>query len=287
MGQLSQAPIRYLKQAWRTWSVLRQERPEIIFVQNPPIFAVILVSLYSRCSGARYIIDSHTGAFVSQKWRWSLGLHHMLSCEALMTIVHNESQGRSLQRWGCPYQVLAFTPGDYPAGEPYPLTEKFNVAVICSFEKDEPLEIIFEAAGYLKDVCFYMTGDAQRLDRRLLVKKPENICLTGYLSYECYVGLLRGVSAIIDLVNNEHTLLMGGFEAVSLGVPLIISDWPLLRNFFSLGAIYIPNTVEGVLKGVRQMQAVHAQKRCDILILQEQLQAEWVKKAAELQQLLS
>jgi glycosyltransferase involved in cell wall biosynthesis len=274
-------------QAWQTWRVLRRERAEVIFVQNPPIFAVVMISLYAQCYGARYVIDSHTGAFLGWKWSWSVGLHRMLSRGALTTIVHNESQGRLVQRWGCPYFVLAFTPGDYPAGAPYPLSEKFNVAVICSFDADEPLDILFEAAGHLNEVCFYLTGDAQRIDRRLLMKKPENICLTGYLSYELYVGLLRGVSAIMDLVNNEHTLLMGAFEAVSLGVPLIVSDWPLLRNYFSLGTVHIPNTVEGVCKGVRQMQRKHAQLQSGILLLQEQLQVEWMRKFTELQHLLS
>jgi glycosyltransferase involved in cell wall biosynthesis len=287
MGQLLQAPVRYLVQAWRTWLILYRERPDIIFVQNPPIFAVLVASLYTRIFGGRYVIDSHTGAFLSPKWSWSVGLHRMLSRGALTTIVHNESQGRLVQRWGCPYIVLAFTPGDYPAGESYPLGEKFNVAVICSFDADEPLEILFEAAGHLKEACFYLTGDAQRIDRRLLMKKPENILLTGYLSYNSYIGLLRNTSAIMDLVNNEHTLLMGAFEAVSLGVPLIVSDWPLLRNYFSQGTVYTPNTVEGICEGVRRMRGGHAQFQRGILLLQEQLQVEWTHKFEELQQLLS
>jgi glycosyltransferase involved in cell wall biosynthesis len=287
MGQLSQAPVRYLAQARQTWRILRQERPDVIFVQNPPIFAVVVASLYARLYGARYVIDSHTGAFLSPKWRWSIGLHRMLSRGALTTIVHNESQGRLVQRWGCPYCVVAFTPGDYPPGEPYPLSERFNVAVICSFEVDEPLEILFEAASHLREVCFYVTGDPQRIDRSLLVKKPENICLTGYLPYDHYVGLLRGVSAIVDVVNTDHTMLMGAFEAVSLGVPLIVSDWPTLRDYFSLGTVYVPNTVDGICEGVRRVQRDHAQLQRDILLLREQLQLDWMQKFAELQHLLN
>ena len=117
--------------------------------------------------------------------------------------------------------------------------------------------------------------------------KPENIILTGYLSYEGYIGLLRGVSAIMDLVNNEHTLLMGAFEAVSLGTPLIVSDWPILRKYFPLGTAYVPNTAEGICEGVRRMQDEHTQLRRDILLLREQLQVEWMHKFTELQHLLS
>jgi len=49
-------------------------------------------------------------------------------------------------------------------------------------------------------------------------------------------------------------LLSGAFEAVSLGTPLIISDWPILRNYFSLGMVHIPNSVGGVCEGVRRLR---------------------------------
>lgn len=285
-GHPSQAPMRYLVQAWRTWSLLRRERPDLVFVQNPPIFAVLVVSIYSRCYGAQYVIDSHTGAFRSSKWRWSVGLHHLLSRGALTTVVHNESQGRLVERWGCSYAVVGFTGGEYPRGEPYPLSEKFNVAVICGFEADEPLDIVFEAAGLLTGVCFYITGDARRINRHLLRKMPGNIRLTGHLSYERYVGLLRGVGAVIDLVDDEHTLLMGGFEAVALGIPLIVSDWPLLRDYFSRGTIYVPNTAEGVCDGIRRVQQEGIALRQDVLLLKKLLHGEWIRKAGELQRLL-
>ena len=43
-----QTPARYVVQAWQTWHVLRQERPDVIFVQSPPIFCVLLAFLYNR-----------------------------------------------------------------------------------------------------------------------------------------------------------------------------------------------------------------------------------------------
>lgn len=289
-GRLLQLPLRYLVQTWQTWRVLRKERPDVIFVQNPPIFAVLVTAFYARSSGARYIIDSHTAAFLGRRWGWSVGLHRTLSRRALTTLVHNSSQEKIVEHWECPHSVLAFTPGDYPPGEPYPLSESFNVAVISAFEADEPLEVIFEAAAGLAEVSFYVTGDPQRLTprvlQRLVARKPQNVLLTGYLPYERYVGLLRGVGAIMDLVDNGDTLLMGGFEAVSLGVPLLVSDWPLLRNYFSRGAIYVKNTAEDIREGVRQVQRQGGQLQRDILLLQKQLQLEWMRKSAELDRLL-
>ena len=286
VGKLWQAPVRYLIEAWQTWRILRRERPDIIFVQNPPIFAVVVVFLYARCHGARYVIDSHTGAFLGPKWGWSVGLHRRLSRGALTTIVHNTDIEKVVSSWGCRSLVIAFVPGEYPIALPAALDGKFNVAVVGSFGADEPVDIVFEAASRLREVGFYLTGDFNRLAPSLLAKAPDNCHLTGYLRYEQYVGLLREVDAIMVLTTRDSTLLMGGFEAVSLGIPLIISDWPVLRDYFYLGAVHIPNTALGVYEGVRRVQSELADLRPGVLELRTQLEAEWEQKFAELQNLL-
>lgn len=285
-GQLSQAPVRYLVQAWRTWRVLCRERPDVIFIQNPPIFAVVVAALYALCYGARYAIDSHTAAFISSKWRWSVGLHRRLSGGALVTIVHNKSQEKIVNRWGCRYYVLDDPVGNYPTTESFSFDGQFNAVVVSSFDSDEPLDVVFEAAAELPTVTFYVTGDYSHAASTLLRKKPDNCRLTGYIPYQQYVGLLRGADVALDLVTNSHTLLCGAFEAVSVGTPLIVSDWPVLRDCFPIGTVHIPNTKEGVREGVRRAQREQAQLRRDILLLREQHHVKWMHKFTELQRLL-
>lgn len=285
LAQALRASARYPAQARQTWRVLRQERPDLIFIQNPPIFGVLVAYLYASRYGARFIIDSHTGAFLSPKWRWSIGIHRLLSRQALLTIVHNKSQEEIMKQWGCRYSVLAFTPGDYPVGEPFPLNAKFNVAMISNFAGDEPHEVVFAAARRLPDVDIYVTGDPARAPH-VVEKKPDNCHLTGYLTYDRYVGLLRSVDAILVLTTMDHQVLMGGFEAVSLEKPLIVSDWPVLKDYFCLGTVHVPNTAQGIYAGVRQAQRDQDRLRREIVVLHEQLQSEWEKTLAELKQLL-
>jgi glycosyltransferase involved in cell wall biosynthesis len=285
--RLLETPVRYVVQALRTWHTLRQARPDTIFVENPPIFGAMVVSLYARLYGARYVIDSHTGAFLSPKWRWSVGLHRFLSKGALVTIVHNTSQEKIVKEWGCRYLVIGFTPGSYPVGEKFAVAGQFKVAVASSFHEDEPVDLVFEAASLLPDVNFYITGDPTRIALPLLPKKPDNCFLTGYLSYEQYVGLLRGVDAIMVLTTGHHTLLMGGFEAVSVGTPLIISDWPVLRDYFSRGTIHVPNSVEGICEGVSRARREQPSLEQGILELKSQLETEWMRKFGELREILS
>ena len=281
-GRLLHTLMKYPIQAWRTWLVLHRERPRIIFVQNPPIFCALVAFFYSGWHRARYVIDSHTGAFLLAKWRWSLGLHRWLSRRALATIVHNVDQEKIVKTWGCPYCVLGFTPGNYISKEPFALDEKFNIAVICNVGEDKWLAELFDAAVLLPDVCFYITGDSKRIPKSLLMRKPENCRLTGYLPYGQYVSLLAGVNAVMDLNDLDHTLLMGGFEAVSLGKPLITSDWPVLRDYFSLGAVYVRNTSQSICEGVRRVQRDDTGLQRDIAILREKLELDWERQFGKL-----
>lgn len=276
-------PYRYLVQGLRTWRILCQDQPDIVFVQNPPIFAVLVAALFAQQHNAKYAIDSHTGAFLSRKWRWSLGLHRLLSKNALVTIVHNASQEQILKEWGYRYLVIGFTPGSYPAGEHFALNGQFNLAVVSSFRADEPVDAIFEAATLLPEVSFYVTGDCTLLTQTLVSRKPDNVHLTGYLPYSRYVGLLQAVDAIMVLTTGDQQLLMGGFEAVSLGKPLIVSDWPLLREYFSLGTVHVANAAEDICEGIHQAQRNLPVLQQEILTLQEQLKTEWEIAISQLQ----
>jgi glycosyltransferase involved in cell wall biosynthesis len=285
-GKVLQAPVRYLAQAVQTWRVLRQDRPDVVLVQNPPIVCAFVAFLYHRRHGAQYVIDSHTDAFLGPIWRRFLWLHRMLSWPALTTIVHNESQEKTVRTWGCRYLVLADPVGGYPAGQHFPADAQFSVVVISTGAGDEPLDIVFEAAKQLPEVTFYVTGDPICVAPGLLTQKPDNCRLTGFLPYDRYVGLLRAVDVIMDLTTRDHTLLCGAFEAVSLGKPLIVSDWPILRQYFPIGTVHVPNTVQGICDGVRRARGERAALQRDILRLREQMHAEWDQRFDNLQQLL-
>lgn len=284
--RLRHALVRYITQAKETWRVLCSERPEIIFVQNPPIFAVLVTYLYCLRHSAQYIIDSHTGAFLSSPWSKLAWLHRLLSRKALTTIVHNKSQEKIVQKWGCHYCVIAFTPGDYSYDEDFPLSGQFNIAVISKFATDEPLETVFDVANRFPKVDFYVTGDFRRIGQDRFSKKPENCHLTGFLSYGQYLSLLHKADAIMDLTTRDNTLLMGGFEAVSLGTPLITSDWPVLKDYFSLGTVHVSNTVENICEGVRRVLSDGDGLRLEMQQLRDQLQREWEQNFKELQLVL-
>jgi hypothetical protein len=279
--------IRYLVQGWRTWQLLRQERPDVIFVQNPPIFAVLPAYLYCLFHPARYVIDSHTGAFIVAPWRSLLWLHRWLSRRAAATIVHNQDQEPFVQAWQVPYCVVGFPPGSYPAGQPPTLPAGLNVVYVCSFNGDEPVEAVFGAAELLPEVNFFITGDYGRLPEAQQARRPANCHFTGFMAYDDYIGLLRAVDLMLILTTRNHTLLMGGFEAVSLEKPMIVSDWPILRSYFPQGTVYTANTAVDIAAAIQQAEEQQPTLQNGIRHLRQQLEAEWETTSARLRQLIS
>jgi glycosyltransferase involved in cell wall biosynthesis len=263
-------PVRYVAQAQQTWRILRQKQPEVVIAQNPPVFTALVADLYAQRYGARYVIDSHTGAFLSRKWRWSLGLQARLSHRAMTTIVTNQSLADIVRSWGGHVTVLTDAVKRDVNSQEFEFSDKFNVAVVCSFREDEPIEVVFKAASRLPEASFYFTGDYSRVQRSLLAHKPDNCHLTGYLPEAEYWGLLEGSHAVMVLTTRDHTLLAGAYEALTVETPLILSDWPVLRKHFPMGTVHVANTEEGVCEGVRAVQNNYAQLKQEVQLLGKQ-----------------
>ena len=96
------APLRYAVQAFLTLIILFRERPSVVFVQDPPIFAGLTVCLYTWLArgplGAGrkvgFVVDAHTGAFLHPWWkpfrrlRFPYGSWHHPEMSSQKTEVH-------------------------------------------------------------------------------------------------------------------------------------------------------------------------------------------------------
>lgn len=286
-GKIWQAPLRYLVQGWRSWQIFRRDKPDVIFIENPPVFNGFVAYLYAILHGKRIVMDSHTGAFISEKWGMFQWLNRYLSKRAITTIITNDYLKRIVDGWQANSFILGYVPGEYPPGDEYPVDKsKFSVAYISSFADDEPYREVMEVARQLPEVNFYVTGNAKKVPPEHLANKPDNFILTGYIPYEQYVGLMRRVDAMLCLTTRDHTLLMGGFEAISLGVPLITSDFPLLKEYFFDGTVYTDNTAAGMAAGIQEAQAKINDLRHGMLRLQQYRDNEWNEKLKALRAIL-
>lgn len=279
------ALIKYPLQALMTPCVLLWYRPQVIFVQNPPIFSTMLVYLWGLLTGSKFIIDSHTDALLASWWAWSLPYHRFLSQRAITTIITNEHLEKLVTEWDAHAFILVNPPEIHSerAKVDFP-DNSFNVVLISSASYDEPVANVLEAAKKLPEVQFHITGsyDTSVDHKKIRENSHRNVRFTGYLSDSEFYGLLEAADVIMALTTENHTIQSGAAEALSLSKPLITSDWPLLRNYFTQGAVLVDNTASEIAQAIVTIQDNLAQFRAEAQALQEQRRLEWQQQANRL-----
>jgi glycosyltransferase involved in cell wall biosynthesis len=281
------APWKYGRQALSSIALLIRRRPEVVFVQSPPSFAVLFAWLYGLFSGARFVVDAHSGAMMSRYWTRPRWLNRFLARRALATIVTNERFAVRIRSWGGRAIVLRDIPTTFETDQPLPRDERFSVLVVSTFAPDEPLVAIIEAASRLPEAHFYVTGNLRRADPRLVASPPENLEFTGYVDDGAYYATMKDSDAVMCLTTRDDTMQRGACEALSLARPIITSDWQLLRDYFAKGTVHVAATADEIVRGVRAMISEHERFRREIEELQDDQKREWEKASAELARLLT
>lgn len=280
-------PFKYLSQTIKTLRILIRQRPAAVFVMTPPVAACLPAWIYSRLTGALFVIDAHTGAFLDARWKWLLFVHKWFSRAARTTIVTNEYMHGVLKEWRANATLLRDVPVCFVDPAPTQLDGSCNMTLVATFTRDEPIELFFRAAAQVPEIRFHVTGDYRRAPGRVLQMKPDNVRLTGFLPDADYVGLLLASDAVIALTTMDHTMQRGAYEAVYLGRPVITSNFDLLRRHFCKGAVHVNNSVEDLAAGVRCMRDNIERFSAEILELRRERLADWDHAEAELRLITS
>ncbi len=274
---LLRGPLKYPRELVRTFHELAHARPSIVFVQSPPTIAVWSVALYCLLMGADFVVDAHSDAFQRARWTRPGWLNSLIGRMALLTLVTDEHWKRRLDAWGARAMVVPDIPDATAVGEAYPVKGEFTVAVVNSWSEDEPLQEVMRAAATLPSVTFYITG--RRAGHEAIVASATpNVQFTDFLAERHYYGLLASVHAVVCLTTRDHTMQRGACEALSLGRPLITSDWPLLRGYFSRGSLHVDNTERAIGEAVRRLIAHHDQYTAEIAELGVRRRREWADR---------
>jgi hypothetical protein len=287
-------PLLYLQTLW----ILRNERPDVIICQSPPItcalMAIVYKYVFSRTKKPKILIDAHTGAIIKP---WSKNASRLVMSLASCNIVTNkELQDYVVQKYRLKTVILEDPIPDFrgilstvETHNRYKIFQKdaFNIAVISSFAYDEPLQAVLDAASQLPDMQFYITGDKTRLERKFVNQKLQNVTMTGLLEYDIYLDLLQKVDAIIDLTTDDKTMLSGAYEAVALEQPLIISDGMPLRRYFNKGTIYVKNSPKDIREAVMIARSKKEELSTEMRSLRLEKIKEWDDKISKFYYLFS
>lgn len=267
--------FKYAVQWIRTARILRREQPDTVFVMTPPVFAALPAFWYAWRRGKNVVLDAHTAAFVMPRWRSFQWLQRMLCRRAVTTLVSNEHLAAAVRSAGGHATLVPDVPVIFRNRDSFPRPTSFSVAVVCSFTFDEPLPAILEAARMLPNVRFFITGDPRHFPLHVARQLPPNATLTGFLSTPAYGGLLADADVVLVLTTLDHTMLRGAYEAIYQGTPVIVSNWPILREAFSEGAIHVDNSADDIVTAIRTVAASPERYRAGAERLRKAKLARW------------
>jgi len=255
------------------WAVamLLQHRPRRLLVHNSFLLSLVC-ALFRACRGpwrTRLIVDCHNkslkrslggplkGIFWTLKqWTFKRFDAVLVSNQLVLPIATSLCQRAFVLRDPLPDAA------SWPDASPdVPRLHQPFVVFICTFEPDEPIEEILTGAQAIVEVLDHdvvITGDARHLPVHLRHKAGERVHLSGYLPTAQYRGLLARAAAVIDLTNDSDCLVCGGYEALALCRPLVLSDTPLLRSYFTTAAVYTRHDAPSLVAAVAQAAASRA-----------------------------
>lgn len=269
------AAFRYLVMTFHTIGFIVRHRPRLVFVMNQPVFLPLVVFLLSFLFDYKYVIDSHSGLFNKREWRWSLPLVKYAYRWSLFSIVTNREHKELVESWGTRVEVLgALTVGEEPV-RPFSRPAGPSFVVIGTFASDEPTAEVLEACRRMPGCRFYVTGSLKKAPQNLVGQPPPNVTFTDFMLRPDYVGLVQSMDGAIVLVKNDNVMQRGAYEAMSWAVPIITSDWPLLRETFYCGTLFVDNSPEQIEGAVRQLVDRPDFFRSEIRRLRQERAAKW------------
>jgi hypothetical protein len=243
--------LRYIIQGFDTYRKLQKIRPQIIFVQNPPITAVLIVYFYAKLNSANYIIDTHTAGFIDRKWIFFHPLHKFLARRALWNTAHNYKNLEILKNWGIEKSsVLQFyTP---TRAEVLPKNIKLStelekklknnsdlkVFMVNRFAGDDAWAEVVETAKLMPEALFFLTGNDKKISAKIKNGFPQNVILTGYLQHAEFIALMEHCDVILALTKRRDTVLWSIREIMALRKSFVTTDSDAIRHYFSNVALF-------------------------------------------------
>ena len=254
------APLRYVSDFLQSIRAIAESRADFLMWQVPPSLAPILLRGGWHRGRVPWGLDLHSGAVNLQKWKWLLPVLRSVARSAAVTVAHNTEIAALIEPWPSPVVVV----DNYavPLGEVPKASERCAhgaVTVVASGSEDEPLDVVLAAARILgAHYQFVVTGSREAVLKRMRgFALPPNVRLTGFLSRPAYLELLASCSMAVCLTDRPATMQLGAWEAVSVGCPVVVSDYQVLRDYFRDVAAFTANSGDALAACVGLVRRDH------------------------------
>ena len=158
----------------------------------------------------------------------------------------------------------------------------------CSFDSDEPINVVFDVALLIPEATFIVTGDKSRAKGiHDLSKIPENAKLVNFIPVHDYNAILSGADIVLCLTTREGVQLSVANEALGAGKPLVISDTLILKELYYKGAIYV-NTIDScsISHGCKEALQNKNELSNEVIEMKAEYESRWLNQASEIRILL-
>lgn len=252
--------FRYVIQGLDTYKKLREMRPQVVFVQNPPIAAVLVVYFYCLFNKISYVIDSHT-AFLDKKWTYFHPLQKFLSHRAVLNTFHNYKNlefakknwriknGYVLQFYNPKAEEILDENEELPDFISKKLSGQLGLKVfmVNRFASDDAWKEVIKTAKLMPENLFFITGDYTKMSG---MEYPKNVVLTGYINHKKFIKLMEKCDVILALTKRKDTVLWSIREIMALKKPFVATDNEVIRYYFSEVALFSDMTSEDLKKKI-------------------------------------
>lgn len=290
--------IQYIRYGIADFQLLKRNSVKHIFVQLPPTYSLIAPLLFKRLfrSDVQIIADCHN-AMTRNPWLTRFGTQYLLK-RADALILHNFVVYERRKNF-FPFidnSKISYLE-DKTASK---LSYKQNNASIninhpfvfipSSFNLDEPVNALIEAARLLPKVNFVITGNTGKMEKNFHIKKsktPDNVFFTGWLTHDEYYYFLHESDILIGLTIYDDIQMSVSNEGLAAEKVMILSDKAALREIYKDGAMYTKNDSLSIKNAIELALANREDFSEKIKIVKEQKQNRYRQQINNLIILLS
>lgn len=244
----------------KTIEIIKEERPDTLMCQNPSFVLAGLAVLLKKVYGYKVVVDTHNFSIDPTSPWFIRTISKYIRKFSDITIVSNNNLVNKINDGG---QTIIALPDKLPSIKKTTNKKKdgnINVLYLCTFSKDEPFREVLAMKNLNSNISVFISGNNKKTN----IAAPKQIMFTGFLSRQDLEKLMNSVDIIMVLTTREDCLVCGGYEAVAIKKPLILSKTDALQKYF-FGAHFTENTSDAIAQAINEV--------AESLVLHQQLSA--------------
>lgn len=240
-GRLISRYVKSIMESRKVLTTLDDGQGAILML--PPMPLALVARISRGRHHVRNFYDLHTGFFYDPKWQWAARWTLRLMRNANV-IVTNTNLAKKCAESG----VDAYVLHDILQRHDNKVSGQSS-AIVCpvSYSNDEPIADILATARAMPETRWILTGKVPESVRQ---QAPSNVEFSGFVSEIEYDRLIKEALLVVALTNRRDTMQRAGYEAIMRGVPLVTSDFDVLRDFFEGAAVYVGRGIDDLANQV-------------------------------------